>query len=149
MGLLSMLVVGCYTLQPTTSGNPQPGSVIGLDINDAGRVALGGAMGPAIAQIEGRLVQKDTNEYVVGVQVVRLLQGGEQTWHGEVVHINSGYVSSLYERHFSAARSAALAAVGVGAVAAIATRGLAGLGTGDQSGKQPGDTAHTQRRPRP
>lgn len=143
------LLVGCYTLQPTKSGAPQPGSIIGLDINDVGRVALGGSMGPAIAQIEGRLVQRDTNEYVVAVQSIRLLQGDEQTWHGEVVHIKPDYVSSLYERRFSAARSAALAAVGVGAVAAIATRSLIGLGTGDQSGKQPGDTAHTQRRPRP
>ncbi len=145
----SVLVVGCYTLQPTTTTAPQPGSIIGLDINDAGRVALGGSMGPAILQIEGRLVERNSTEYVVGVQTVRLLQGGEQTWHGEVVHIRSDYVSTLYERHFSAARSAALAAVGVGAIAAIATRSLIGLGTGDQSGKQPGDTAHTQRRPRP
>jgi hypothetical protein len=127
---------------------PELGRTIGLDLNDAGRSALGGLMGPEISQVEGRLVQKDSGEFVVAVTDVHLLRGGEQVWHGETVHIKSGYVSSLYERRFSAARSAALAAVGVGAVAIIATRGLIGLGSTDQ-GMTPGDTAHTQRRPRP
>jgi hypothetical protein len=141
--------VGCYTLQPTGGPVPQLGTIIGLDINDAGRAALGGSMGPEIGQIEGRFVQKDSDDFVVGVTTIHLLRGGEQLWHGEVVHVKSGYVTSLYERKFSAARSAALAAVGVGAVAIIATRGLIGLGSTDQSGMSPGDTAHTQRRPRP
>ncbi len=145
-----MLLVGCYTLEPTGSTVPQPGSTIGLDINDAGRVALGGSMGPEIRQVEGRLVERDSSEYVVGVTALHLLDGGEQVWHGETVHIKSAYVSSVYQRKFSAGRSALLAAAGVGAVAAIATRSLSGLGTGDQgSGRTPVDTAHTQRRPRP
>lgn len=147
---LSALLVGCYTMQPTGGPVPQLGTIIGLDLNDAGRAALGGAMGPEIEQVEGRLIQKDTSEYLVAVTTVHLLHGGEQVWHGENVHIKTGYVSSLYERKFSAARSAALAAAGVGAVAVIATRGLVGLGSpGSTSGMEPGDTAHTQRRPRP
>lgn len=146
---LGVLLVGCYTLQPTGGPVPNLGTNIGLDLNDAGRAALGGSMGPEIGQVEGRLVQKDSGEYVVAVSTIHLLRGGEQVWHGEIVHIKSGYVSSLYERKFSAARSAALAAAGVGAVAIIATRGLIGLGSTDQSGGMtPGDTAHTQRRPR-
>lgn len=146
---LGVLLMGCYTLQPTGGPVPNLGTNIGLDLNDAGRAALGGSMGPEIGQVEGRLVQKDSGEYVVAVSTIHLLRGGEQVWHGEIVHIKSGYVSSLYERKFSAARSAALAAAGVGAVAIIATRGLIGLGSTDQSGGMtPIDTAHTQRRPR-
>jgi len=147
---LAVLLVGCYTLQPTGGPVPQLGSIVGLDLTDAGRMALGGSMGPEIGQVEGRLVEKDSNEFVVAVTELHLLRGGEQVWHGETVHIKKEYVSSLYERRFSPGRSAALAAAGVGAVAIIATRGLVGLGEpGDLSGKTPGDTGHTQRRPRP
>jgi hypothetical protein len=107
-------------------------------------------MGPEIGQVEGRLIQKDSDEFIVAVTDVHLLRGGDQVWRGEAVHVKSGYVSSVYERRFSAVRSAALAAAGVGAVAIIATRGLIGLGDpGSPSGPAPGDTAHTQRRPRP
>lgn len=145
----ALLLVGCYTLQPTGGPVPQPGTIIGLDLNDAGRAALGGSMGPEIGQVEGRLIQKDSGEFVVAVTDVHLLRGGDQVWRGEEVHIKSGYVSSVYERKFSVSRSAVLAAAGVGAAALIATRGLTGLGSTDQGGKTPGDTAHTQRRPRP
>jgi hypothetical protein len=120
--------------------------VIALDITDAGRVALGGLMGPEIAQVEGRLVGMDSSEYVVGVSDVRFLRGGDQVWHGETVHIKSAYVTSRYERQFSAVRTAALGAVAVGAVALIATKSLRGFGQGD-SGKTPGDSGQTQRVP--
>lgn len=141
-------LVGCYELQPAGGTAPQPGTIIGLDINDVGRVALGGSMGPEIAQIEGRLIQSDNNEYNVGVTSLHLLQGGEQVWHGEQVHVKKEYVTSVYERRFSPARSAALAAAGIGAVAYIASRAIAGSGSIDQP-ITPGDTGHTNRRRRP
>ena len=103
---------------------PDPGTVIGLDITDAGRVALGGAMGPEIDQVEGKLIAKDTAGYLVGVTSLHLLRGGEQVWHGEQVQIKKEYVSSVYQRRFSPSRSAALAAVGIGAVALIASRSI-------------------------
>jgi hypothetical protein len=147
---LPILTVSCYTLQPTGGPVPELGTIIGLDLNDAGRAALGGSMGPEIGQVEGRLIQKDSSQYLVAVTTLHLLRGGEQVWHGETVQIKSGYVSSVYERKFSASRSVVLAAAGVGAVAIIASRGLIGLGNpSSPSGPSPGDTAHTQRRPRP
>jgi hypothetical protein len=119
-----------------------------FDINDAGRVALGGAMGPEISQIEGRFAGREGTDYLVSVTDVHLLRGGEQVWHGETVHLKSEYVSTLYERRFSAARSVAMGAAGLGAIAYIATRSLGGLGSTDRPAPSPGDTAHTQRRPR-
>src|SRR5262245_27039366 len=141
------LLVGCYTLQPTGGVVPQPGNVIGLDINDAGRAALGGSMGPAIEQVEGRLVQKTNAEYVVAVSTVHLLRGGEQVWSGEEVHIRSDYVESVYERRFSKSRTAAFAAAAVGTIALIATKSIAGSGLIDP-GPAPGDSGHTILRPR-
>jgi len=143
--LAAVLLVGCYTFEPVQGPTPAVGTEIAFDINDAGRVALGGSMGPEIAQIEGRLVDKGSADYLVAVTAVHLLRGGEQVWSKEPVRIKSEYVSSVYEKKFSAVKSVALGAVGVGVVAALAGRSLIGGGTTDPA-KQPGDTGHTTRR---
>ena len=140
---------GCYELRPAGTTAPQPGETIGLDISDAGRVALGGSMGPEIGQVEGRLVERTPTDYVVAVTDVHMLRGGEQTWTGENIHIPAGYVTTVYERRLSKAKSVALAAVGVGAVAVLVSRGLNGLGDASRPEPSPGDTAHTVLRPWP
>jgi hypothetical protein len=119
---------GCYTYQPVGAVTPEIGQEFAFDINDVGRVGLGGAMGPEISQIEGRLVSRENAEYLVAVTTVRFLRGGEQVWKGENVHIKSEYVTSTYERHFSKGRSISLGVAGVGAVAFLLTRSLLGGG---------------------
>jgi hypothetical protein len=137
---LSVLLAGCYSLQPVTAPAPQPGMEIAFDLNDVGRVALGGSMGPAITQIGGRLINKDNGEYIVAVSEVQLLGGGAQVWKGEQVHIKPEYVGSLYERRFSKGRTVALSAVTIGALTAfIASRSL--IGSGEERSKPPGDSA--------
>jgi hypothetical protein len=144
--LAAVLSVGCYTYEPVQGPTPAVGSEIAFDINDAGRVALGGSMGPEIIQVEGRLVEKGPADYLVAVSSVHMLRGGEQVWSKEPVRIKSEYVSSVYQKKFSAVRSVALGAVGVGIVAALAGRSLVGGGSTDQGGKQAGDTAQSSRR---
>jgi hypothetical protein len=141
-----MFLTGCYSLQPIRS-TPEPGTVVALDITDAGRVALGGTMGPEIIQVQGRLISRDSSEYVLGVTGVNLLRGGTQTWRGETVRIRSEHVSSLYERRFSKGRTIALGAIGVGAIALIATQGLLGAANQDPP-KMPVDTLQAVLRPR-
>jgi hypothetical protein len=121
---------------------------VAFDINDAGRVALGGSMGPSIAQVEGRLVDRESTDYVLAVNAVKLLGGGEQTWRGERVRIKPEYVATSYERRFSKGRTIAISAVGVGALAYIATRSLFGAGNVDNTITPP-DSQNTQRYPRP
>ncbi|MGH7638367.1 MAG: hypothetical protein ACREOK_12020 [Gemmatimonadaceae bacterium] len=136
----AVLLAGCYTLQPAGSTAPSPGEIVALDINDAGRVALGGSMGPEIARIEGTLVGNAGDEYVLSVRRLQLLRGGEQSWSGERVRISRDHVGSVYEREFSRARSVTFAAVVVGGVVAFfATRDLLGLGRGpdDRGGPKP------------
>jgi hypothetical protein len=142
-----LALVGCYTLQPARVITPEIGERVAFDVNDAGRAALGGSMGPEIDQIEGRLLQKDTSQYLVAVSAVRLLRGGEQTWSGEPVRIKSVYVAKTYRRHFATGRTIALGALGAGAVALIVTSSL--LGGGDSVDKLPGDTASARISPRP
>jgi hypothetical protein len=141
------LAMGCYTLQPVV-GNPLPlGTQVGLDITDAGRVALGGSMGPEIAQIEGRLIGRDSNEYVLSVSMVHLLRGGEQIWTGERIRVRTEHVAMVRERKLSKGRTAAMAAVSIGVIAAIVRQSVTGSLFGDD-GKLPLDTFQATRIPR-
>lgn len=145
--LLGLALMGCYTLQPMGGVEPKPGAKLAFDVNDAGRVALGGSMGPEIAQVEGTLLEKDGEGYLIAVSNVRLLRGGEQVWTGEKVRLNNQYLGSAYERRFSLGRSIGLGVVGIGGFGAIlATTSLLGTGTDKPGG--PVDTL-SQRLGRP
>jgi hypothetical protein len=114
---IGLLTTSCYNLQPTSVAVPQPGTRIAFAINDVGRVALGGSMGPELRRVEGAFQSKNGDDYLVNVSGVQLLQGGFQSWAGESVRINSSYVSAVYERKFSKAKTAL--AVGGMAVATV------------------------------
>ena len=130
--LCGVSLAGCYSLQPVAAGTaPILGAPVALDINDAGRVVLGGTMGPEIGQIEGRLISKDSVDYVLAVAVVRFVRGGEQTWTGERIHVKNEFVSSVKEKKFSKGRTAILSAIATGAVALLVRQALVGSGTGD------------------
>ena len=148
-GLLTLGVslAGCYTLQPARGVTPTVGETVAFDVNDAGRVALGGSLGPEIAQIEGRVVEHTTGEYVLAVSNVKLLRGGEQVWTGEQVRIKSDYVTSTYERRFSRGRTAAVSLAGIGLAAFLVTRSI--KGGGGEEDRVPGDSAQTQLIPIP
>ena len=116
--------MGCYTLQPSAVAVPAPGTRVAFAINDAGRVALGGSMGPELRQVEGNLQSKDGDDYVVSVTGVELLQGGYQTWAGETVRINAQYVSALYLKKFSVAKTALVLGGAAAAATLLASRGV-------------------------
>jgi hypothetical protein len=148
LSVLGAVVVGCYTLQPIPSAVPEAGTVIALDINDAGRLALGGSMGPEIAQIEGRLLSTSDAGYHVAVSTLHLLHGGQQPWSGEDVRVQREHVSTIRERRLSRGRTIALSVIGAGAIAFFVTRSITGGGT-ESPGKTPTDTAQTQLIPQP
>lgn len=136
---MTTLLAGCYTLEPTGGISPEPGSRVALQINDAGRVALGGLVGPEIDVIEGRLVGKQNDEYMLAVTGVKFIRGGEQVWSGERVNVRSEYVGTVFERRYSAGRSVTLGAVGIAGITAfVLSRDLLGLGTGGDPKSPPG-----------
>jgi hypothetical protein len=136
LAVLGSALMGCYTLQPVAGVEPKPGSKLAFELNDAGRTALGGTMGPEIAQVEGVLVEKDSEGYVLAISNVRLLKGGEQVWSGEKVRLNNQYLGPAYARRFSLGRSIGLGVVGIGGFAAIVAGGsLLGLGQDGPPGK--------------
>jgi len=143
-----LFLTGCYSLEPVRAGIiPPVGSKVAFDVNDQGRIALGGTMGPSILQIEGRLLSRDSTNYAVAVSDIHFLQGGDQVWSGERVNINSQFVTSVYERRFSTTRTVLAGAATVGAVAALVGRSLLGSGDGEPP-KTPPDTSASVRRPR-
>ena len=126
-----------------------------FEVNDVGRLALGGQMGPEIAHIEGRLVSKTNDEYQISVRSVKLIRGGAQVWSGERVNIKQEYISQTFERRFSKSRTVALSAVFVvGVYALIRSQNLFGLGKGDPDPTQcdtntaPGTCGASARYPR-
>lgn len=134
--LVMVLVSGCYSLRPAASVEPQVGTRVAFDINDAGRVALSGTMGQDIGQVDGQLVAKEDGEYLLSVLNVHYVRGGQQAWSGEQVRIKTDYVGARYERRFSAVKTVGLAGIMLGAVGGfLATRSLFGSG---QEGNPPG-----------
>ena len=134
---VAVFLSGCYTLQPAGGIAPEIGDELAFDINDVGRVALGGSMGPEIAQVEGRLISRENSEYLVAVSSIHTLRGGDQVWKGEQVRIKSEYVGSAYQRHFSKERTFALGAVGAAAFGYLVTRSLLGSGNDADGGVTP------------
>jgi hypothetical protein len=140
---IGLLTASCYNLQPVSVAVPEPGTRMAFAINDAGRVALGGSMGPELRRVEGSFQAKDGDDYLVNVSGVELLQGGYQTWAGESVRINSSYVSAVYEKKFSTAKTAlTLGGLTVAAVL-LSSKGVRSYL--DNSRPPPSDTFLTRR----
>ena len=105
-----VLTTGCYRVEPMATLTPSPGTRLALSINDGGRVALGGSMGPEIGKVEGNLLSKQDSTYVLSVIGVNYLNGTFQKWQGETVRINTSMVSGFYTKRFSTARTIAFLA---------------------------------------
>jgi len=136
--------MACYSLQPIGGVSPAVGSQVGFDITDAGRVALGGTMGPEIDQVEGTLLEATNGDYVLSVSGVKMLRGGHQAWTGERVQIKKEHVSRTYERRFSKGRTLVFAGV-LAAGAFVLAGGAPGIFDPGSDGPPGGDTLITLR----
>jgi hypothetical protein len=115
---IGLLSAGCYSVRPAAGLRPELGKTLVLELSDAGRVALGPAIGQSIMQVTGKVVSADSNAYVLSVTETQSLNSLVQVWRGEVVTFQASHVSRVFERQFSPLRTAILAgAVVVGAAA--------------------------------
>jgi len=142
VALSGIVLVGCYTLKPIGGAEPEIGTRVAFDVNDTGRVVLGGTMGPQIAQVEGQLIAKDSSGYLLAVSAIRLLQGGEQVWAGEQIRLDPHHVGTAYARRFSLGRTLGLGVLGAGGIA-VFVAGFSWVTGGADANPQPGDTAET------
>lgn len=138
--LVSILILmGCYALQPLSGATPESGQILAFDLNDAGRVGLGEALGPELARVEGALLAQRDDHYVIAMRSVRRLDGRVQVWSGERVEIKKEHIRGSFERRFSRGRTIALGVVGVGGLAALVI-GTDLLPGGQPRGELPIDT---------
>lgn len=112
-------LMGCYVMQPIGDTGRPSQEIVRLELNDAGRAAIGPLMGPEIQSIEGRFIDLQNETYTIGVRSVRRFTGELQRWSGETVHIKQEYIRSANERRLSTGRTVALSAVALGAVTAV------------------------------
>ncbi len=127
--LLATASTGCYALQPVASATAvAENSAVAFDITDAGRVALTGPVGPSVTQVQGRLVRRSADEYVVAASEVHFIGGGTQVWTGEPIVLRADHIARAYSRQFSKSRTLIASALGVGAAVVIATQGVIGGG---------------------
>ena len=139
--------MGCYSTRPIAGQSTALGSVLVISINDAGRAALAGSMGPSISDIEGRLLERDSSEYVLAVAQIHMFGGGDQVWSGEKVRIKSEFVNTVSEKKFSRTKTGLISAAAVGVVAIVLSKGLNGMSTGEE-GKVPPDSGASVKYPR-
>jgi hypothetical protein len=124
-----VLQAGCYRYVPMGGVTPVLGERYEFDITDAGRVGLADRLGPGVLKVEGTLVRRTEDSYVVSVAGLDLLSGGSSHWTGEQVPLNAGFVGSVQKRQFSAGRTwVAIGAAALAISAFIVTRGLSGAG---------------------
>lgn len=128
--------VGCYSVQPSATPTPAPGTRVELAITDAGRVQLGGSMGPEIRRVDGKFLARQDNDYVVSVTGVSYLNGIFQAWQGETVRIKPDMMAGLYEKKFSKGRTIAFAAA-VGLVGAAILPNALGRSYPEEKGPPP------------
>jgi hypothetical protein len=136
-------VAGCFKLQPVAGPEPAIGEKVAFDITDMGRVQLGGSMGPEISRVEGRLLDAENGDYLLGVTSVTTLRRGTQVWSGERVRIDKQYVSRTYVRKFSRGRTAVASALLAGVFVVILGKSLGIDWTGDSPLPPKPDTGGT------
>src|SRR5260370_41614706 len=81
-GCVALLAVGCYTYTPVGSAVPVPDDQLSLVFTDQGRVDAGGALGPSLERVDGRLVRMSDSIYLLRVLRVTDLGGVQTPWRG-------------------------------------------------------------------
>lgn len=129
---------GCYIYLPKSTADVPPNAIVSASITDAGRVALGERVGPEVASIDGRVVQKSDTSVRLMVSQVRYLSGLSDQWQGQEVSLRPQDVKSLTQRTFSRSRTAMMiAGVAAGLVLSVLTLNFLGLTSGDPSRDKP------------
>jgi hypothetical protein len=128
LSALAGLTAGCYAYIPPST-TPAPGTVVALDLNDRGRVALGDSIGASADRIEGLLESSSDSSYVLRVKSVRYTNGETNRWTNEPLSVRTDLVRHLTERRLSRQRTM----IAVGGTAALVlgfalTRDIFGIG---------------------
>jgi hypothetical protein len=133
---------GCYEYTPLATSTPPSGQLVEFQISDQGRVGLSERFGPGLAEVQGRVVAEQGNEYIVNVFRVKQIGGESTQWSGETTRLDRSFVGSIKGRRLSKSRTAVIAVAGLAVIAYFASSRATGGGsmTNDEPSGPPGQT---------
>ena len=135
LGAVTTVNTACYQYVPVSGPAPEAGNKVEFLVTDEGRVNLRDQFGPGVDRVEGLLLERNGDQYLLSVSRVRSVGGETAHWTGEQVRIPQLAIARVHEQKFS--RKKTLMAVGgaaLAAVAFIASRSLLGGGNESQPG---------------
>lgn len=139
LGLVCVLLAGCYSYTPLQTLEPVPQARVALVLSDQGRVGAGPNIGAGVARVEGALVGSTDSDYTLRVAEVTDIRGAQSRWTGETVTLRRTWVGNAYERRFSRSRTYALVgALSAGFVTFAVSRHLFGIGGPFSENNPPG-----------
>ena len=144
--LLTVHLGGCFRYVPVGSTGAEPGALVVVEINDAGRVALVEALGPGARRIHGQLRESSESAIVLTLNSVEYLDLNVAVrMNGERVEVPRAYIAGYRQRQLSRSRTVltvALVAAGLLATTLIAISGFGGDDPGDKPGGGGGNGDH-------
>jgi len=137
LGFVTGVSTACYVYTPVVTP-PAQGSQLLLDLNDRGRVGLGGQIGTAGSAVEGLLQPGPDSVFNLKVVSVSYLNGARNQWTGEQLSVSRDFVRDVRTRQFSKTRTAlTVGSIAAAVVGFIVTRGLIGSGSAGRDGGNP------------
>jgi hypothetical protein len=116
---LALISSGCFDYQEVnTAARPASGTMVRVELSDAGTSNAAKAIGPYVMFVEGPLQSADERAITLSVTNLRRRGEGDTRWTGEALTLPREDIRQLAERHTARGRTAV-------AIAAFATAGVA------------------------
>jgi hypothetical protein len=132
--LLVLQLAGCFRYVPV--GTVEPGSLITLEINDRGRVALEDELGPGVLAITGQVREIADERYVMATHSVEFADiTAPVRIERERVIVERAHVAQVRERQLARTRTIITAVIVVIALVATSLITISGFGGDDDGGR--------------
>jgi hypothetical protein len=140
------LNIACYAYVPATTGAPQPGADVRLQLSGEGSTALAASLGPRVTAVDGKLsAASGDGSLVIAPSLVQIADGARQPWTGVgLVTVPGVYVTGVQLRALDR-RKSTIAGVAIAAsLAALAVIVKNGSGS-EPAGTGPGSGLSSRR----
>jgi len=112
MALIAALtLIGCYAYHPISASTASAGTVVRVDLSDAGSLSVAPAIGPYATVIEGVIRDVNPTGLTIGLRRVSRRFLDESIWNGETIVLTRADIRDLNERVLSRGRTATVASV--------------------------------------
>jgi hypothetical protein len=130
--------MACHTYLPPQEVVPAAGHEVAMELNDRGRLLVGGQLGESVMEVQGRIVGSTDSAVTLSVSRTVLMAGSSAVWSGENVSVPREGVRTFRIREFSRSRTmVASGAFVLGLVVVGLGISLIGTGNGRPDGGGP------------